>query len=136
MNTSWTNRVLVMPRYDGRKRHSFLTLRRSQEFRQSQTYPERLLWSVLRGKQVAGLRFRRQHPIEPYVVDFYCAAARLVIEIDGESHNGREQYDLDRSQFLIAQNLCTLRFANDEVLENLDGVLHSIAKAAGVKIGE
>ena len=79
-----------MARRDRRKRTTQTTRERSEQLRPNSTFPEQLLWSVLRGRQLRGLRFRRQHPIEPYVVDFYCAAARLAIELDGESHDGRE----------------------------------------------
>jgi very-short-patch-repair endonuclease len=122
-------------RPDNRKRVTELTRQRSHQLRTNPTFPEQLLWSVLRGKQLGGLRFRRQHPIEPYVVDFYCASARLAIELDGESHGGREQYDQQRTRCLEDQGIRVLRFSNDDVLANLDGVLELIARAVGVRPG-
>ncbi|HEX6962553.1 MAG TPA: endonuclease domain-containing protein [Lacipirellula sp.] len=98
--------------------------------RKSTTKPEQLLWSILRGRQLGGLKFRRQHPVEPYVVDFYCAEAKLVVELDGESHNGREEYDERRSEFLAKLGLKVFRVTNDDVLTNLDGVAEGIYRVA------
>ena len=78
---------IEMTRRDKRKRVSQATRGRSQQLRTNSTFPEQLLWSVLRGRQLGGVRFRRQHPIEPYIVDFYCASARLAIELDGKTHD-------------------------------------------------
>ena len=122
-------------RRDNRKRVTELTRQRSQQLRTNPTFPEQLLWSVLRGKQLGGLRFRRQHPIEPYVVDFYCPSARLAIELDGESHDGQEQYDQQRTRCLEDQGIHVLRVSNDDVLGSLDGVLELIARAGGVRTG-
>ncbi|MDD3484012.1 endonuclease domain-containing protein [Azovibrio restrictus] len=84
------------------------------------TPAETLLWQkVLRGKQFGGYKFLRQKPIGPYVVDFYCAALNLVIEIDGDSHAEQQKYDAARTLFLEQQGLRVLRYAN---LNNLPGV--------------
>ncbi len=83
-----------------RKRTSPTTRERSQQLRTNSTIPEQRLWSMLRARQLCRMRFRRQHPIEPYVVDFLCASAKLVIELDGESHDGRDKYDNRRTQHL------------------------------------
>ena len=88
--------------------------------------------SALRGKQLGGVRFRRQHPIEPYIVDFYCSSARLAIELDGESHDGRETYDDQRTQDIENQRIRVLRVSNDDVLTNLEGVLELISRAVGL----
>ncbi len=122
-----------MRRTDYRKRVGTVTRERSQHLRTNSTFPEQLLWSMLRRRQLGGLRFRRQHPIEPYVVDFYCASVRLAIELDGRSHDGRAAHDESRSQYLKNQRIRVLRIANDDVLTNLDGVLELIAGAAGVR---
>jgi very-short-patch-repair endonuclease len=84
----------------------------------------------LRGRNLSGLKFRRQHPIEPYIADFYCHAARLVIELDGRSHDNCSDHDKERSKFLGELGLMTLRISNDDVLNNLDGVMEFIAEAA------
>ena len=107
------------------------TRERSQQLRRNSTFPEQRLWSMLRARQLGGMKFRRQHPIEPYVVDFLCASAKLVIELDGESHDGRRRYDDRRTQHLEDLGFQVLRVTNDDVLTNLDGVMESIANHAG-----
>jgi very-short-patch-repair endonuclease len=89
---------------------------------------ERKLWSRLRRKQMALLRFRRQHPIGPYVVDFYCAAAKLVIELDGAQHGDDRAvaYDAARTKWLEARGLHVLRIWNQEFFENPEEVLERI----------
>lgn len=101
-----------------------------RKLRQAMTEPEQKLWYRLREVSVA--KFRRQHRVGPYIVDFYCAAARLVIEVDGESHftSSGKRDDLIRDDYLFAQGLNVLRFTNNEVLQNLDGVVGVIAEAA------
>ncbi len=93
--------------------------------------PEHVLWFALRKNRLAGLKFRRQHPIEPYVVDFYCPAAKLVVEVDGESHVGQAADDESRERFLARQGLRVVRFTNDDVLNDMDAVLEAILEAAG-----
>lgn len=115
------------------KRVSKLTRDRAINLRHDPTYPEELLWSVLRGRQLDGLKFRRQHPIEPYVVDFYCADERLVVELDGKSHNDTAEYDQQRSKYLADLGLTVLRVTNDDVLTNLDGVAAGILRV--VRLG-
>lgn len=73
-----------------------------------------------------GLKFRRLQPIDHYIVDFFCPSYRLVIELDGMSHADRAQYDLSRQRYLEAQGLTVLRFHNDEVRGNIEGVLVKI----------
>ena len=103
---------------------------RSRSLRRDATYPERLLRSVLRNTQLAGFRFRRQHPIGPYVVDFYCPGARLVVEVDGETHVGRLAADTRRTAYLRKQGLRVMRVTNDDVLEEFEAVATSILRAA------
>ena len=105
-------------------------LGRALELRQTATTPERLLWSRLRGKQVHGVRFRRQHPLGLFFVDFYCHAASLVVEVDGESHVGRVRRDAERERYLRERGLRVIRFTNDQVIHNLDTVVEAIAGAA------
>lgn len=81
-----------------------------------------------------GLKFRRQHPIEPFIVDFYCAEAKLVIELDGESHNGQQAYDAERSKLLAKLGLNVMRITNDDVLTNFDGVAEGILRV--VRLGQ
>ena len=97
---------------------------------------ERLLWSCLRRKQFFGLKFYRQRPIGPYVVDFCCYhPKRLVIEIDGEDHfssSKKRERDRERTEYLRAQGFEVVRFTNREVAENLEGVLSRLADLLGV----
>ncbi|MFW6059188.1 MAG: endonuclease domain-containing protein [Phycisphaeraceae bacterium] len=106
---------------------------RLRKLRRESTFPERLLWSRLRGSQLAGLKFKRQYAIGPYIADFYCAAASLVVELDGLSHVGRVDEDQRRSAYLDAQGLRVVRYANDQVIENVDAVAEDIARQAGVE---
>jgi len=105
---------------------------RGRKFRQESTIPERRLWNELRAGRLCGMKFRRQHPIGPFIVDFYCHENRLVIELDGDSHNDRGRYDLDREEFLKSQNLRVLRFGNDDVLHDLEAVLRAILLASWI----
>jgi very-short-patch-repair endonuclease len=115
------------------KRVSKVTRDRATKLRHDPTYPEKLLWSLLRGRQLDGLKFRRQHPIEPYIVDYYCADELLVVELDGKSHNETAEYDRQRSDFLGSLGLTVYRITNDEVLTNLDGVAEGILRV--VRLG-
>jgi very-short-patch-repair endonuclease len=112
-----------------------VTRERSKQLRSNATQPEKLLWSALRGRKLGGLKFRRQHPIEPYVADFYCSEANLIVELDGESHNGQESYDARRTQSFHALGLTVMCVTNDDVLSNLDGVALAILRAAFTKLG-
>ena len=106
------------------------TRERATALRRQATAPERILWSALRSRSLDGLKFRRQHPIEPYIVDFYCAEVQLIVELDGESHNGREDYDRQRSEYLGRLGFRVIRVSNDDVLHNLEGVVAYILRIA------
>jgi very-short-patch-repair endonuclease len=108
------------------KRVTNQTRKRAVGLRHGATEPEKRLWSVLSRRQLGGLKFRRQHPVEPYILDFYCAEAKFAIELDGESHDGRQAYDERRSEYLRALGLKNFRVTNDEVLTNLEGVAEAI----------
>ena len=94
--------------------------------------PERLLWSRLRGHQGDGLKFRRQHPLGPYVLDFYCHEARLALEVDGTSHIGDQAaaHDAKRDAYLARQGVRTVRIAVSDIYEDLEEVLVGIAAEA------
>ena len=104
---------------------------RGRQLRKDSTFPERRLWNAIRGSRLCGLKFRRQHAIGPFLVDFYCREQRLVIELDGASHSDQGQYDLERQAYLEEQNLRVIRFSNDQVLHELDGVVRGILVACG-----
>ena len=87
---------------------------------------ERKLWARLRNAQMAGASFRRQHPVGPFVLDFYCPSAKLGVELDGGQHAERIGYDAVRTRFLEAKGIRILRFWNHDVVGNMDGVLESV----------
>jgi very-short-patch-repair endonuclease len=102
---------------------------RARQLRANPTDAEKKLWSLLRLKQVDGHRFRRQVPIAPYVVDFFCPAARLIIEVDGGQHATAMTDDDARTAWLNAQGHRVIRFWNNEILQNPDGVSLRIREA-------
>ena len=105
---------------------------RARQMRRELTPPEGILWSHLRGRQL-GLKFRRQHPLGPYIADFYARQAGLVVEVDGESHFQDQTalaYDARRDQFMASRGLKILRFSVAEIVQNLEGVLEVIHQAA------
>jgi len=97
-----------------------------REMRQPQTPAESKLWARLRNRQLGGLKFRRQHPIDRFIADFYCAACRLVIEIDGDSHADQVEYDVARTAWLNEQGYHVIRFRNRDVYERMEAVLEAI----------
>lgn len=103
-------------------------LRHARELRRWQTDAERLLWMLLRGRRLAGFKFRRQKPLGRYVLDFYCAAKRLAIELDGGGHaeGRRASYDRRREDDLRGAEIRVLRFWNNQVLKETEAVLQSI----------
>jgi len=105
----------------------------ARALRRRQTGAERALWTRLRNRRLGGLRFRRQHPIGPYVVDFVCPEKRLIVEVDGGGHNrdDRAARDEMRTIWLEDAGYTVVRFWNNEVLVNLDGVMEGIGQALG-----
>jgi len=97
--------------------------RRVRRLRSQPTDAESALWRQLRAKQAAGLRFRRQFPIGPYIVDFVCLNRRLAIELDGGQHARQETEDQRRTAWLESQGFAVIRFWNNDVLANPDGVI-------------
>jgi very-short-patch-repair endonuclease len=110
-----------------------VALARRRELRRQPTDSEALLWSHLRGRRLAGFKFRRQHPVGPFILDFFCPARRLAIEVDGGQHfhPDAQRRDRRRSQFLAARGISVLRFAANQVLAQTDAVLATIAFALG-----
>lgn len=100
---------------------------RASQLRRNMTSSEELLWNKLKGKQVLGLRFRRQHPISKYIVDFYCHAAKLVVELDGKIHLAKKESDRERTKEIENLGLCIIRFRNEEVEKSVDEVIVKIA---------
>jgi very-short-patch-repair endonuclease len=110
------------------------TVGRARDLRRRMSLPEVVLWQALRQGRLAGLRFRRQHPIAPYILDFYCAAARLAVEVDGLAHDAADQaqHDERRRAWLAARGVTVLRITAADVLrdEALENVLMAIEQAA------
>jgi very-short-patch-repair endonuclease len=100
----------------------------ARQKRQEPTIPEDKLWQQLRGRKLAGMKFRRQHAIERFILDFYCAEAKLGIEVDGAVHEYTQVEDAIRQEFLENFGLHIIRFTNEQVLNSMDGVLHEISK--------
>jgi very-short-patch-repair endonuclease len=109
------------------ERHEF-----ARGLRKHQTGPEDALWQRLHGSRFHGAKFRRQVPFDRFVVDFYCHAAKLVIELDGRQHEWFSDYDAGRSEVLERFGVCVMRFMNEEVLGDLDSALVRIR--AGLRL--
>ena len=104
-------------------------LERARSLRKDMTDAERKLWRCLRGGQLDGFRFRRQHPIPPYVVDFCCVEKKLIIELDGSQHG--EATDAGRTRFLESQGWRVLRFWDNDALAQTEAVVDSIWNCFG-----
>ena len=108
---------------------------RARLLKENETIAEKKLWEHLKGKQLDGYKFRRQHPIGRYILDFYCHTCKLGIEIDGAYHQDKLQQwvDTDRTQFLEDLGLRVIRFTNEEVLEQIEQVLKKIKEAVKIE---
>jgi very-short-patch-repair endonuclease len=110
-------------------------LARAKELRRPMTPHEAKLWQRLRGKQFHAIKFRRQHPIYRFILDFFCYQHQLVIEIDGDSHAAPDQqlYDQARTEWLEQRGLRVIRFTNRDIDANIEGVLQEIARQCGIQ---
>ncbi|TLY12383.1 MAG: endonuclease domain-containing protein [Nitrospirae bacterium] len=101
-----------------------------RRLRSEMTHPEMRLWARIRAKQFHGLKFRRQHGIGPYIVDFYCPEKSLVIEVDGDTHAEPSQVlkDEQRDRYLQSLGLRVIRYTNDDIVLNLNGVLEDLVQ--------
>jgi very-short-patch-repair endonuclease len=110
------------------------TFGRARELRRGMSLPEIVLWQALRRGRLAGLRFRRQHPIGPYILDFYCPSARLAVAVDGFAHDAaaQQRHDQSREAWLTRRKVTVLRFRAGDVLEDqrLEAVLVLIERTA------
>ena len=119
-------------------RAPIITFKRVRKLRRAMSLPEVILWEHLKNGKLRGLRFRRQHPVGPYILDFYCTSARLCVEIDGATHDfAAAQHDETRTTWLSKQAIRVLRFSATDVLNDrtVEGVLASIALAATPSTG-
>ena len=112
-----------------RKEGEYRVTAKARTLRQNMTKAEVILWVNLRKRALNGARFRRQHPIGPYIADFACPSAKLVVEVDGATHSTPEElaYDLRRTKYLEAEGWSVIRVSNTDVFENIDGVWLTIA---------
>jgi very-short-patch-repair endonuclease len=102
---------------------------RARELRREMTPAEKALWDRLRGRGLDGLKFKRQHPLGPFIADFYCAECRLVVEIDGDIHDLQMEHDAARTERFELYGYRVIRFRNEQVLDDLESVLASIKAA-------
>ena len=103
---------------------------RARELRKDMTPAEKELWKNLRNRQLDGAQFRKQHAVGTYVLDFFCAKSKLVIEVDGDSHAEQVEYDAERTRWLNEEkHYRVIRFTNREVFRNIEGVLEVIRAA-------
>lgn len=103
----------------------------AKRMRREMTWSETALWQRLRAHRLAGMHFRRQQPIDGFVVDFYCHAAALVVEVDGPVHDGQESQDDERTRILEARGLRVLRVRNEDVETDIERVVRQILDACG-----
>jgi len=103
----------------------------ARSLRRKSTWGERKLWLRFRNRSFAQFKFRRQHPVGPYILDFYCASKILAVELDGDVHGapGQKNHDVTRDAYLKAKGIRVLRFWNVEIQDNLEGVLDAIYAA-------
>ena len=109
---------------------------RAKIFRKALTPPEARLWLYLKERKLRGLRFRKQHPIGPYILDFFCAGAALAVEVDGLGHDHPEQgaHDKRRTAWLQARGIRVVRIAARDVMGELEGVLGLIARVCAERL--
>jgi very-short-patch-repair endonuclease len=103
---------------------------RSRQLRATMTDAERKLWSVLRDRQLGGLRFRRQFPFKQFFVDFVCLEVCLIVEVDGGQHDEQRAYDVARDRLLTERGFQVMRVWNNDVMKNIEGVAEAILEAA------
>ena len=113
------------------RRSNAKTLHKAGELRKELTPAERKLWSVLRGNKLNGVKFRRQHAIGNYIVDFVSIKKKLIIELDGSQHLEQDEYDTERTKYLESQGYRVVRFWNHQMEKEMDGVIRAIEVMLG-----
>lgn len=111
-----------------------MNIKSARQLRNNQTAAERRLWQKLKRRQIANVKFRRQQPIGPFIVDFVCFERRLIVEVDGGQHAERVSYDEERTRWLQAQGYRVLRFWNHDVLANTEAVAQVILEAVKQRV--
>jgi very-short-patch-repair endonuclease len=110
------------------------TKQRARDLRWAAPVAENILWELLRARRLGGLKFRRQQPIGPYFADFFCEAAKLVVELDGASHESRVQHDRRRDGYMRGRGLAVLRIPNDDLARNERAVVARILALARCRV--
>jgi len=108
------------------------TIKQARRLRQKQTPAEKALWRKMRNRRLHNFKFKRQAPIGPYIVDFYCAEKRLIIEIDGSVHSLKWKNDYIREQNLLREGYRVLRFTNQQIYNSMEETLAIIAQKLGI----
>ena len=124
-------REVVMPRRRRMRPPGAAQIARARGLRQTATNAERMMWCLLRNRSLRKYKFRRQHPLGPYVADFYCAECRLVVELDGVKHAESEEYDATRTEWMERYGIRVIRFPNKRLNDELPMVLAEILAACG-----
>ncbi|WP_199316134.1 endonuclease domain-containing protein [Tolypothrix sp. FACHB-123] len=104
-------------------------LERARELRKQQTPAEKILWECLRNRRLLNKKFRRQHNIDRYIVDFYCHEKLLIIEVDGSIHASQQTEDYIRENWLLSHQFTVIRFSNEQIFNDIESVLYTIAQA-------
>jgi len=104
------------------------TFEKARQLRNKMTPEEELLWNKLKGKQICNVRFRRQHPVNIFIADFYCHTAKLVIELDGKIHLNNKEYDEERTQIMEELGLEVIRFNNSEINTKIEKIIERITE--------
>ena len=110
------------------------SLQRRRALRHGSTKPEQLIWSAVRHRRLGGLKFRRQHPVGPFIVDFCCVEKAVIVEIDGAYHDYVQAEDIARQNYLESLGYNVIRFTNDEVLSDFVAVIEGLAARLGVEV--
>ena len=106
---------------------------RRRGLRENQTEAEILLWERIRDRKLNGLKFRRQYGVGPYILDFFCSDKRIAIELDGEQHKNNQEYDTERDLYLNDKDIKVLRFWNEELIRDIEGILKRVEESVKVK---
>jgi len=125
---NWYEKSQLVGRF---RRLSDVAKERCWQFRDNHTAAEAAMWEIVRDKRLAGFKFRRQHKIGPFIVDFYCHAANLAVEVDGPIHQQRREEDARRTAWLTSIGLQVIRFANEEVMNDKEPVRQRILQELG-----
>jgi very-short-patch-repair endonuclease len=128
MRRSYNTESVPVHIYDDAQHRYGLEHDEARRLRRSQTDPEHALWTELRAHKFPGLKFRRQHPIGPYIVDFCCIDRKLIVELDSSQHLESTEYDSQRTAFLSRQGYRVVRFWNHEVLTGIEDVLERLKR--------